>query len=388
MRSKVAYPISEAEVYLHAQTWLDSLDLAFGGTKCTYTMMIRILLFAASRTISIAAAVRDLSEAPSNQACYDALNACIGEVRSLQNRINQGLVTHLSRSFKRKARPMAIDLTLIPYHGKPHQDAKEIYRSQPKSGTTHFHAYATVIVIEQGYRYTLAMTPVEYGERLKSVLIRLLNRVRELGVKVKYLTLDKEFYTVEILSFLQEHSYRFIVPIILRGRKPKVIRPESLRALLKVENSFYWREIQGTCDNQSKTLRIRVCVASKDHQDSKTNKRCRKKLLFAVSRMPLNWRTIREKYRKRFGIETSYRQMHEAKIRTSTRDPKRRLLFIAVALILRNVWVWLHLQMATRKSNGTIEVSLELLRFEQMLWWITRIVDQQLNPISTYECLT
>lgn len=388
MRSQTAYRISEAEVYKHAQTWLDSLGLQFDGTKCTYSMMIRILLFAASRAISIAAAVRDLGEAPSNQACYDALKACIGEVRLLQNRINQGLVTNLSRSFRRKSRPVAIDLTLIPYHGEPDQDAKEIYRSQPKSGTTHFHAYATVVVLEQGYRYTLAMTPVEYGERLRTILIRLLNRVRELGVKVRYLTLDKEFYTVEVLSFLQEHSYRFIIPMVLRGRKPKVVRPESLHALRKVKNGFYWREIQGTCDKHTKELRIRVCVASKDYQDSKTNKRCRKKLLFAVHRMPLRWRTIREWYRKRFGIETSYRQMHTAKIRTSTRDPKRRFLFIAVALILRNVWVWLHLQMGIRKPKGLVEVTLELLRFEQMLWWITRLVDRELNPSPNDACLT
>ena len=50
-------------------------------------------------------------------------------------------------------------------------------------------------------------------------------------------------------------------------------------------------------------------------------------------------------YRKRFGIETSYRQMHEARIKTCTRNPKLRLLFIGIALVLRNVWVWLHFKL-------------------------------------------
>ena len=38
----------------------------------------------------------------------------------------------------------------------------------------------------------------------------------------------------------------------------------------------------------------------------------------------------------------TYRQLHQARIRTSTRDPALRLLYVGIALILRNVWVWLH----------------------------------------------
>ncbi|MCL2119954.1 MAG: hypothetical protein FWH27_16170, partial [Planctomycetaceae bacterium] len=47
--------------------------------------------------------------------------------------------SNLSRGKQR----LAIDLVLIPYHGKPYRHESEIYRSQPKSGTSHFHAYAT-----------------------------------------------------------------------------------------------------------------------------------------------------------------------------------------------------------------------------------------------------
>ena len=47
-------------------------------------------------------------------------------------------------------------------------------------------------------------------------------------------------------------------------------------------------------------------------------------------------------YRLRFGIETSYRQMHEGRIRTTTRRPAVRLLYVGIALVLRNLWVWLH----------------------------------------------
>ena len=57
---------------------------------------------------------------------------------------------------------------------------------------------------------------------------------------------------------------------------------------------------------------------------------------------PRRARGVRETYRKRFAIETSYRQMHQGRIRTTTRNPVVRLLYVGVALVLRNVWVWLH----------------------------------------------
>ena len=51
---------------------------------------------------------------------------------------------------------------------------------------------------------------------------------------------------------------------------------------------------------------------------------------------------IREDYRHLFGIETRCRQMNPARIRTCTRNPLLRLLYVEIALILVNVWVWLH----------------------------------------------
>jgi hypothetical protein len=69
---------------------------------------------------------------------------------------------------------------------------------------------------------------------------------------------------------------------------------------------------------------------------------------WGLKHRPLVW--IREVYRTRFGIEASYRQVHQAKIKTSSRNPILRLLFVGVALILRNVWVWLHAEVASRTN--------------------------------------
>src|SRR5438309_201798 len=78
---------------------------------------------------------------------------------------------------------LAIDLTLIPYHGEPFAEAKEIYRGQAKSGTSHFHAYASAYVVCRGQRFTVALTPVEKGEKMQAVVKRLLALARQASVR-------------------------------------------------------------------------------------------------------------------------------------------------------------------------------------------------------------
>ena len=125
-------------------------------------------------------------------------------------------------------------------------------------------------------------------------------------------------------------------------------------------------------------------MASKDYLQEKTGKKRRKKLLYAISKVRRTWKEIRELYRKRFGIETTYRQMNEARIKTCTRDPRVRLLFVAIALVLRNVWVWIHFKLAKGKQSEEPQLFLELLRFKEMLLWITQTVQQVLGADKTH----
>jgi hypothetical protein len=280
---------------------------------------------------------------------------------------------------------LAIDLTLIPYHGQPALDKKEIYRSKPKSGTSHFHAYGTAVVVHNGYRYTLALTRVEYKEPMKEVVQRLLRIVRSRGVKVRYLLLDKGFYSVSVITYLKRAGHGFIIPVILRGRKksdPKAPLT-GMRAVAKKRNGFYARTIEGRDKKKQISTKVKICVATKDYLHEKTNRKRRKKLLYAISRVRGTWRDIREIYRKRFGIEATYRQMNEARIKTCARDPRLRLLFAAIALVLRNVWVWIHFRLAKGKYNEEPLLFLELLRFEEMLLWITQVVQQLLGADKT-----
>jgi hypothetical protein len=70
-----------------------------------------------------------------------------------------------------KCLEFAIDIHYIPYHGKPKKDDDEIVRSKAKSGTTHFHAYATLYVIVLGKRFTLADYRNKLNVYISAILI-------------------------------------------------------------------------------------------------------------------------------------------------------------------------------------------------------------------------
>ena len=224
MRSRTDYIMTKEEVYGYSEDWLSTaLLLDYAGRKCTTSVLFRILLIAAGRVVSLFAACRDLADAPCSRSVYNALLATLPDMRELETRLNRSLCHKLPKSLLRKSRILAIDLTLIPYHGKPASDVKEIFRSKPKSGTSHFHAYATAAVIHKGHRYTVALMHVEYGVSMKEVVRQLVGLIRRRGIKIRYLLLDKGFYSVSVLSYLKRAKLGYIVPILLCwSRKVKI----------------------------------------------------------------------------------------------------------------------------------------------------------------------
>ncbi|MCH7685510.1 MAG: transposase [Planctomycetes bacterium] len=62
--------------------------------------------------------------------------------------------------------------------------------------------------------------------------------------------------------------------------------------------------------------------------------------------------------------------MRQARIYTSTRNPRLRLLFVAIALILHNLWVWIHATQLADGADDTLTLHLNRLRFKRMLDWI------------------
>jgi hypothetical protein len=138
--------------------------------KTSAAVLWSLLLAAAARITSLSDACGRLRDAPSDETARKALLATLPDYAELHRQLNAALAGLLPKALRRHLQRLAIDLTLIPYHGQPFRDADEIYRAQAKDGTSHFHAYATAYVVKRGQRYTVALTGVAKGEPLKDGL--------------------------------------------------------------------------------------------------------------------------------------------------------------------------------------------------------------------------
>ena len=167
------------------KTLQSHLNLSIEGSKCCTPDVLRLLVAAAAERSSIESACHEMETSPSGNRVREQLKGelpqGLEELRTLEAAFNAALVEHVPRSVFKRSRQVAVDLVLIPYHGQPDQDGREIRRGRAKSGTTHFHCYASAYIILKNKRYTLALTYVWGDERVVDVLKRLLARLKESG---------------------------------------------------------------------------------------------------------------------------------------------------------------------------------------------------------------
>lgn len=373
MRSTTNCTIGCGEVYAWAQDHLLRANLLKDhGRRCTAKVVLAIVLRAAAESISVSAACRDLAKAPSDHAVLTALEEGLPKTLPvLERRVNEALTGDLPRRLARRAWDVAIDYHMVPYYGRPWRSRNEICRSQPKQGTSQFHVYATACIVEYGRRYTIALTWVRRHETMVTILRRLVTRIRNIGLKIKCLLADRAFFNVAAIRFLQQEKVPFLMPVKFAGRRPKKGRKSTgLRRLKQQPAGWYGH----TMKSKGQEVAFSVCVGYRRYRHRRTGKQKRQKLLFAAWRVRGTPTAIRERYRTRFGIETSYRQRRQGRIYTCVRDPHVRLFFVAVSLLLRNVWVWIHHMLLAEGSGDTLTLHLERLRYKRMLAWIVRHV--------------
>jgi Transposase DDE domain len=350
--------------------------------KTSAPVLWSLLLAAAARITSLSDACGRLRDAPSDETARKALLATLPDYAVLQRQLNAALAGHLPKALRQHLQSLAIDLTLIPYHGQPFGDPAEVYRSQAKDGTTHFHAYATAYVVRKGQRYTVGLTGVTKGESLKEVVQRLLRQVSSVGIRTRLLLLDRGFYSVAVVRYLQAARVPFLMPVVCHGRSPKQPGGPTGSYVFRAWKKSGWSRHTLT-DAKRRTATVSICVKCRNYR-GQWKRHGRQALVYAYwGFRPLSPDSVFETYRLRFGIETSYRQMHEGRIRTTTRRPVVRLLYVGIALVLRNVWVWLHYTVLAKPRRGGRVIRLERLRWETLLLWLLHVAEENFGVADT-----
>jgi hypothetical protein len=352
--------------------------------KVTGEVILSVLFAAAARISSIHETCGRLAKAPCEETFTAALYPQLIDVDAIKRRVNAAFAGHLPRALRRRKRPLtiAVDLTLIAYYGKHPLDDPQIYRSQAKRGTNSFFAYATVYLVLHGERFTLAVAPVTRSETLKQVLQELLLLVSKMGLKIGLLLLDRGFYSVEVIRYLQEARRPFLMPVVGHGRKADHPLGPSASNVFKAMKTSGW-DTYTLQDGKKTKATVSVCV-KRARSKNKHGKRKSETWVYAywgIAPKQVDW--VKDTYRRRFGIETSYRQMNQCRIRTTTKKFDVRFLYVAIGLLLRNLWVWLHHVVLSSPRRGCRRYNWELLRVERMLLWLEEVAKSMYGLVVT-----
>jgi putative transposase len=353
------------------------LALTDYGRCCPVAALVAVLFAACARLTSLWAAACGLRRGPGPETVRKALHAHLPrDATRLERRLHQALHAVLPAALRKRRQRVAADLTLIPYHGQPHTDPTELYRGQAKSGTTHFHAYATLYLLVRGQRFTVALTWVRQGEDAAAVLRRLLRTAAQAGIRPRLVLLDRGFYTVAVIRYLQAARYPFVLPLPLKGRRASHPHgPGGTRVFAGWPRSG-WGSYTLHSTGQPRAT-VGVCVHCRNRA-GRRQRHGRERLVYAYwGWQPATPAAVSALYRRRFGIESSYRQMNQARPRTCSRDPRVRLVLVGVALLLRNVWVWLHWEVVAGQRRGARRLRLRALPLKHLLLMLLHVAEQQ-----------
>jgi len=351
---------------LQAQFELEREECMYGAED------IWDVLLAASVERTTVETICDELEGPSANTVRTALRGVLPDderTTTLENLLNEMLVSHLPEKLLTKKLPCAADLVYIPYHGQHEEDDEAIRRGMAKSGTTHFHCYATLYTVKHNKRYTLALTLVRRSEKVLDVLQRLLNRVKDLKVGIKRLFLDRGFDNNAVIGYLKEQPFPTIIALTIRGKEG------GTRALLKGRKSYVTSYTRRSTTYPTETFAVHVaCKYAKGRY--KRQGLCRFAYI-VIGKLGLHPLQIYHEYRLRFGIETSYRLMNLVRARTTSKSSALRLFYVGLALTMLNLWVFVKWTYVTRPRRGARQVLHHLLPLARWRLWLWEVVKQR-----------
>jgi putative transposase len=373
---KHTQPVLSEQVRNALLTTLEKhLPLGIQSRKLDDEKVFDILIYASVNSTTIETACNELAGAPSGNTVREhlgkVLDASRAGVVALEEELNQALKSQipagLCKRLGRRSFEIGIDLTDIAYHGQPAQDDSEIRRGKAKSGTTHFHAYATLSIVHHQRRYELALTFVWADESMEKVVQRLILQAKTLGLRIRRAYLDKGFCGKEVFHFLRTHRIAYLIPIPKRGKSG------GIRALCRGRCSYRTRYTFNVNTERAYTTDvILICRYPKGrygrHQVEWFAYAC-----WGMDHIDLH--QVFDLYRRRFGMESGYRQMHQVRARTTSRNPALRLLLVGLALILHNVYITLRqVYLTIRRYGGrTRRIWMTLKR---MAWLLLRIIER------------
>ena len=350
----------------------EHLKIKVDGYICKTDMILNVLIKASAENNSLEAACGDLEETADSNTIREYLNEAlpIKELREQEKQVNKVLACGTPADLVRTDIEVALDFHDEPFYGKQAGTRQVTCAGQAKKGTTHFVRIATAYIIWRQVRLTLAVRYVLPEDETLEILKFLLQRLKKLGFKAKVLYMDKGFASTSIIQYLTAQRQPAIIACPIRGKKG------GTRALCRGRSSYSTK--------YTFTDGTQTAIAMKASLVPNASGKLRRKWL-AFILILLDWKPdkVYEEYRRRFGIECSYRMLRRVRASTTSRNPSLRFFLLSVGLILVNAWVFLRWTFSRLMGRGPRRVDVSRFRLNRFTKFLIRTVEKIYGSVSS-----
>ena len=353
-------------------TLKEHLSLETEGYRCTTEMMLNVLLKAAVDNSSLEAACADLEQVASSNRLRERLNQAldVADLRQHECELNAALASAIPEHLTRSGLEIAMDWHDEPFYGQTPELRTYVCRSQAKQGTTRLFRIATVYLMWRDVRLTLAMTYVLPEHSILEVVQRLLQRLNILEFHRPILFLDKGFCCGEVIQYLQTQHQPAVLACAIRGKTG------GTRALCKGRKSY--RTTYTFTDGTEADVAVVATLPP-----GRDGRRRRKWLMFVVIELDWSPQKVKTRYRRRFGIECSYRQGRRVRIITNSMNPALRFFCLGLTLVLVNVWIALRWTFARQLGPGPHRIEPDRFRFHRFIHFLMRAIEHAFGVVMS-----
>jgi len=228
--------------------------------------------------------------------------------------------------------PIAFDWHDQMFYGEKGTDM--VNGTRPKDGSTYAYQYLSASILVDGRRLTIVLTPIKSTSYLLDYVKDALNRIRNMGVLVRYLIFDGGFSSLELPAYLEENGYTYVIHFTSNAVTKRMNLKDGHAAMYPSDRPF-------------KLVRV-------DDEETKI------RYLFATN-MTCGPKRLLRRYKSRWGVETSYREHNLFLPRTKSKSYTVRLLYYATAVCLYNVWCIVNVGHRRRGRVIVLDVKVFLL---------------------------
>ena len=265
--------------------------------------------------------------------------------------VTRSMLQARRRGMLRHPIDVAIDEHDMPSYARAMNMAYAVF-SRYKKGTKKFHRLATLHCVVDGHRLTLGVEVVRREDDTAGTVRRLLWRARRRGIRMSSITIDRGFHSVDVIETIKATGIPLVMPAVKLDPVKEIIAKYKAGEREAVSAHTI---TNGTGRSTTYTLVILKKVVLKKEYAGMTpehgrlaklhddDARVRQYHLFATT-ISEGWiggdpHRVAEFYRRRWGIENSYKNYEQMRPRTTSTDYSVRILLWFIPFILYNVWI-------------------------------------------------